>query len=413
MNKHLSLRLKARITAAVLVLILVLTGSLGTALAGPVAVGDPKPIPSLSKTSVVMKGTISSVTITVRDANSFTSSVTASWLSKTVSGNKITLTTSINFGTANRYGYLNVTADGRTLKCLITQRPKIRTYTSRYGSEIDSKTVEGYSNSSTIYVSAVGTISSKSTSSWIRTSVSGALVTISVDPNYTGGQRCGVIQISDGVDTKNFLVYQKMYIPSLYNHGYLFGTPQPSNALAQAYRAFYNGFVDSDIERYAPLNGVSLYHVLDKTGTKYIDTPVSTPVTQFFYNLMVAVCNEYGVSIPKEYVIGDINTLHQLGFANVESLYGGYDFQHDCMIINISLIASDGYNAKTIAEAIFHELRHKWQYTKARYNNGRAEYLVHYGALHYTTASDTAQVTEVDARTYAAKMIEELNKKMK
>lgn len=416
-KKHVSLRLPARITAAMLVLILVLTGSLGTALARPVAVGDPTTVvPSLSVTSVVMKGTVSSVTITVRDATSFSSSVSASWLSRTVKGDRITVTTKVNEGSGNRYGYLNVTADGRSLQCLIIQRPMIRTYTSSGGTEVHSHRFEGTNDSKTFYVRAVGTVTAKpnNTYSWLHVSVSGNQVTIKVDINYTGAQRSAVVEISDGVDVKNFGVYQKMFLPDIHGYGYLFGTPTPTSALIKAYKSFYNGKVAAAIEAdFNNAGSCALYHSPEPFGNGLKNNQKSTNATNYFYQFIKAACNYYGIAIPREYAVADALTLYSLGYdpAQFSTLYGGYDFKNDCMIINLTSIGNDG-TTMTIAEAILHELRHKWQYKKARFNNGRAEYIVHYGALHYTNANDTKQIAEVDARTFASKMIEELNKKM-
>ena len=371
-----------RVLAVLLMLFTVLGATSGPALAGKVGVGDPPPQtrPALSRSTVTMKSGIDSVSITVKNASSFTATVDQPWLTRTISGNTITLKTmGTNNSGANRTGNLTVKAEGYTLKCKVTQRPKLTASLTQGGSAASSVWFagaydegEGKVPARKLYVTAGASITAKTNYSWIHVSYSGMTVTVRVDDNYSGSDRYGSITISDGANTLSFQVSQSRY-HNIYN----------------SYKAYQPKYISTDlVDAFRPFRSNQFYN---DPGT-------------YCMNLISATCRHYGISNPQGWIIADQQTLiSNYGFteAQIAGLYAVYIFEADVVVVNLTNATSPSI----IAQAIFHELRHKWQGT-CKYNSGRAQYLMRYGVDHYTNANDVNQNVEKDACDYANKLMD-------
>ena len=341
--------------------------------------------PTLSQSSFIVSADAGTVTVTVKNATGSISVSTDSpgWLRGIVDGNRITVRFQKNDYVTPRNGKLTVQVGKKTLYISVRQVRKLLVKDKDSGAKITSGSFDGYPATKNIYLDATGagTITATKNKDWINVSVSYGTVRISVKPNFSAGSRSGIVTIADGYNKMQFTVNQSKYSPSLHGGSFMFSVKPVSNDFKAAYQNMKSKKTPKDVTEAdtRALIDQTLAYLGCKNTAKF-------PSWDFQYA---------GVLIDK---------YQQLGVAN---LYGGYDDKYNVVIVNLS----NANTGELIAKTIIHELRHYWQYYEyGRYNGSYSEYVIKYGCVNYTSPSDTTQILEVDAHTFADKVVELLNK---
>ena len=221
---------------------------------------------------------------------------------------------------------------------------------------------------------------------WINYYVEGNKITVWPNNNYTGESREGKLFIGTGSKTAAITISQRIFEPNVDAYGYFFGTPTVSKELINAYK---------------PFTKTTDAHKIEKCEV---------------FSLAWETCRVLKVSIPREFIVGTQEEIAQivdekkLGYPRsyYANVYGKYDADNDVMFVNLSY-AKDSL---TLAKAVIHELRHKWQFTYNFYYADRVQYLIRYNLENYKKG-DAKQIIEVDAMGYADRVVKEIERKMK
>ena len=318
-----------------------------------------------SRTTRVMYASISSV-----KSNS-------SWITTWYNGDTVTVDVARTTSTNSRTGSVTVTlTNGKTLTVSVKQYGMIRV--NYEGSPVSSLTMQGiYSldlpNATIdrkVTVESELAITVTNSYSWIKTSVVGKNVYISLTPNFNTSERRGAFGISNGYSSMTIQIIQKEFIPnpsyyskdwSNYFGYYNWEQNIKNSSYLPVVKSAYKDLMKVDVSNYitgTPLsNGNILYSFDNNTETKLKAAIVT---------LVNATAKIYGVQAPTVVMIWDN-----------PSLCGQYVRTNNTIEIN-RFMAGDKVE---LVKTVFHEMRHKWQDVNKATNKTLVQYLLYYNFL--------------------------------
>ena len=361
---------------------------------------------SASQTTFVYYGTVKETTPSV------------SWIS-VIDGSGITVKVSSNPYTSTRTGKVKVLlTTGKELTITVKQYGAIRVIDD--GVYTTSVTMEGIFSlllpkatvDKMVTVESAGAITVTDNFNWISTSVVGKKVYINLAPNYNVKARNGSITISNGVSSTSLSITQRAFIPN------------PSYYMKDWTNYF--GYYDweQSIKNTSNLNATKMNYralidarfpaVTESSDGRYIyySSSLGTADRNKLKNLVTALMKTtsktYG--IPEATVVLYSEKIKIDKKTNMISIdYGAY--RHSDNTIRINEVVAQ-WDIQKVAETVFHEMRHKWQWLQARQSGSLIQYLLYYNFSgdHYIKPKTNfeyyeAQVVERDAREAASRMV--------
>lgn len=346
-----------------------------------------------SQTTFLVYGSAKKLTpsaswISVSYGSGITVTVTANSSSNTRNG-KVTvlLTTGKSLTiTVKQYGMLRVKSDGSYATSL--------TMPGVYSLELPRATVDAK-----VTAESAGAITVTDSYTWISTSVVGKDIYIYLAPNYNTNVRRGSITISNGVSSTSLTIIQRAFIPDPYYYSkdwtnYFGYYDWEQNVRKSTYlssvKSAYNKLVKTDFTGY-------ILPVAGKKDTYTVDTSKDSVLITIVTNLVNATAKLYEIRAPRVALIFED-----------KSVCGAYDRDTDTIYIN----RFQALQLVDLADTIFHEMRHKWQWETSKTNGSLIQYLFFYNQIkgkyispntNYTNYRN--QVVEADAFYVGAKML--------
>ena len=408
-NNKFTLRRLIATLGMVLMLSLSLTGMTQPAKALPSVVSAATSI-GVSTDLLYFNHYSTSATVTLSGGSSYSATPSANWIHPNVSGNKLTIYVDYLDGTSSRAGTVRVKSGSSEKVVYVIQYPRIRAYASSSSStEISSITILGVKNKinsvdTTITVRSIGkTLTATPKSPWLSVRVSGSSVVITANPNTSLAERRGSVVLSNGYETKTITVIQKAIVPDkMTTYSYMGPTTFTlSKDLKEAYtdirRSYWSNMTLPEQKKLLSALGDEMKKLLGISSSYTVTFDYGT---RDYLNTHYSYLKENGVDPVLD---GDIGVTHQRG-------YHIYVF-----------VVYDGDQTRIpqlAASTLIHEYRHAWQDSIQKYNGTMIQYLFQYNNDHYIEpwVSDSdyrTQFVEMDAFTYAKKLIAALDKAMK
>lgn len=345
--------------------------------------------PSLSQAYFTVNASAGTQKVTVKNPSGSISVSTDSpgWLSGSASGNTITVRYQANNNAMARSGTLTVSVGTKKLFIFVKQVRKLSVKNRNTGSATSQITLIGYPANDVVYYDVVGagTISAKKDKDWMRVEVSSSAVKVYALNNFSGAERRGTVTISDGYNQFKLTVIQKMYKPSIYyDFGFMFSLQPVTSSMKTAYRELSNQWIQ--MNAFNEKLRVKAEN-LEAETMKYLGYTDTYNFPKIVFANTQEMKSKYEIS-------------------NAENVYGQYRSKENIILININT----NKNIAELTDTILHETRHYWQNRYGSYNSSREKYLIRYGLVYYDNSGDAGQIAEVDARTFAKKVIEMLIK---
>ena len=334
--------------------------------------------PYLSEGYVKVGPKAGTKTISVKNA---TGSVKASsnrdWLTCSVQGSKVTLRYTENKTTVTRSGTVTITVGTKKLFVSFYQTHTVRVKKEGTTAYITEATFSGYPATDNLYLVAdgEGTISATKDKDWINVSVAYGKIRITTKDNFAGYQRQGTVTIKDGYSEMKFTVIQKRFDPSLKPGDFIFSLNSVSDSYKKAYKAVKSHSKASDVK-------TEEVEALRRETLKYLG--LSDKAIPIKYISAGVIAHDYGPDFMQ--------------------LNSGFEKTREFIFVNSNLVTT----GEDYAYAIIHELRHYWQKHYGAYNSTYAKYVIKYGWERYTNPEDHSQICEVDAYSFADRVITKL-----